>query len=142
MVDGYNGHMHSSLLKSVDMPSNKKFGWLFAAIFSSGFAYFQYKNSTGLATTSLLASVIFIATTIYKPAALAPLNRAWFALSILLGKVVSPIVLSIIFFAVIAPIAIITRLFGRDELSLNKRKVPSYWVDKESIDPESFKNQF
>lgn len=142
MVDGYNGHMHSSLLKSVDMPSNKKFGWLFAAIFSTGFAYFQYKNSTGLATTSLLASVIFIATTIYKPAALAPLNRAWFALSILLGKVVSPLILSAIFFMVIVPVALITRLLGRDALFLQKRKVSSYWVNKEPIDADSFKNQF
>jgi hypothetical protein len=61
---------------------------------------------------------------------------------LLLGKVVSPITLSIIFFVLIVPIAFITRLFGRDVLSLEKRQVSSYWVDKESLDPESFKNQF
>jgi len=125
-----------------DMPSNQKFGWLFAAIFGLGFAYFQHKGSTGLAIVSLLAAVIFVLVTICIPTALAPLNRAWFALSLFLGKVVSPVVLSIIFFILIVPIAVITRLFGRDALLLKKRQVSSYWVDKESIDPESFKNQF
>jgi len=124
------------------MPSNKKFGWLFATIFVIGFAFFLHKNSSGLAIVSLLVAVIFVLVTICIPAALAPLNTTWFALSLFLGKVVSPIVLSIIFFALIAPIAVITRLFGRDALLLKKREVSSYWVDKESIDPESFKNQF
>jgi hypothetical protein len=73
---------------------------------------------------------------------LAPLNRAWFGLSLFLGKVVSPIVLSIIFFVLIAPVALITRLFGRDALLLKKRQASTYWVDKESIEPGSFKNQF
>lgn len=125
-----------------DMPSNQKFGWLFAAIFSIGFAYFQHKNSTGLAILSVLMAVIFVLVTICIPTALAPLNRAWFAFSLFLGKVVSPIVLGAIFFTVIVPVALIMRLFGRDALLLKKRQVSSYWVDKESIDPESFKNQF
>jgi len=134
--------MHSCSSNSFGIPSNQKFGWLFAAIFGLGFAYFQYKSSSGLAIVSLLAAVIFVLVTICIPTALTPLNRAWFALSLFLGKVVSPIVLSIIFFILIAPIAIITRLFGRDALLLKRRQVSSYWVDKESIDPESFKNQF
>ena len=89
-----------------------------------------------------MAAVIFVVVTIFIPTALTPLNRAWFALSLFLGKVVSPIVLSAIFFVLIVPVAVITRLFGRDALLLKKRQVSSYWVHKESIDPESFKNQF
>ena len=96
----------------------------------------------GLAIVFFVAAVIFALMTICIPTALAPLNRAWFALSLFLGKVVSPIVLSIIFFILIVPVAVTTRLFGRDTLLLKKRQVLSYWVDKESIEPESFKNQF
>jgi hypothetical protein len=59
-----------------------------------------------------------------------------------LGKIVSPVILSVIFFIMIVPVSVITRAFGRDVLLLKKREVPSYWVDKESIEPDSFKNQF
>jgi len=127
---------------SINTPSNQKFGWLFVAIFSVCFVYFQHKFSMVLATFFLLAAVVFAFLTICIPSALSFLNRAWFGLSLLLGKVVNPIVLSTIFFTLIVPTAIIIRLLGRDALSLKKRQVSSYWVDKELIDPESFKNQF
>ena len=124
------------------MPSNRKFGWLFTAIFAIVFIYFQYHHSTWLAIVSLTFSGFFALITIFYPSALSPLNRAWFALSLFLGKIVSPIVLSVIFFVLIVPVALVTRLFGRDILLLKKRQVSSYWVDKEPIEPDSFKNQF
>jgi hypothetical protein len=124
------------------MPSNQKFGWLFAAIFGIGFGYFQWKHSLGLAIFSAFLATIFATATVCAPNVLAPLNKAWLSLSLFLGKVVSPMVLSIIFFILITPVAVISRLFGRDALLLKKRRVPSYWIDKESIEPESFKNQF
>lgn len=124
------------------LPSNQKFGWLFAGIFSIVAIYFYSKQSTWSVAASLFLAVLFALITICRPSIFGPLNRAWFTLSLFLGKVVSPIVLSIIFFVLIAPVAIITRLFGRDALLLKKRQVLTYWVDKESIEPESFKNQF
>ncbi|QWE13510.1 hypothetical protein FD968_01690 [Polynucleobacter sp. AP-Titi-500A-B4] len=127
---------------TLNIPSNQKFGWLFAAIFAGASAFFQWKHSSLLAIVSIALSIIFALVTIFIPSALAPLNKAWFALSLFLGKVVSPIVLSTIFFVVIVPVALIGRLFGRDALLLKKRQVASYWVDKEPIEPDSFKNQF
>jgi hypothetical protein len=124
------------------MPSNHKVGWLFAALFAAGFGYFQWKHFLGWAIISAFLAVLFTLATIFAPTILTPLNRAWFALSLFLGKVVSPIVLSAIFFILITPVALITRLFGRDVLLLKKRQVSSYWVDKEPIEPDSFKNQF
>ena len=124
------------------MPSNQKFGWLFAAIFGIGSGYFQLKHLHGWAMLLVFLAALFSLVTICVPKVLTPLNRAWFALSLFLGKFISPIVLSIIFFVVIVPVAIITRLFGRDALLLKRRQVPSYWVYKESIEPESFKDQF
>ena len=61
-----------------------------------------------------------------------------------MGRVVSPLVLGILFFIVITPVAIFMRCFGRDELRLNKRNVTSYWIIREStrLDSESFNEQF
>jgi Saxitoxin biosynthesis operon protein SxtJ len=124
------------------MPSNQKFGWLFVVIFTVGFLYFQYDLSSWLALSSASLAIIFMLVTIFTPSALAPLNKAWFALSLFLGKIVSPIVLSIIFFILISPVALTTRLFGRDALFLKKRHVTSYWINKQPIESDSFKNQF
>lgn len=126
----------------VDMPSNQKFGWLFVSIFAAGFGWLQWSHFLGWAIVSAFLAILFALLTIYVPAALAPLNRMWFALSLFLGKVVSPIVLSIIFYVLIVPVALTTRLLGRDALLLKKRQASSYWVDKMPIDPDSFKNQF
>jgi hypothetical protein len=126
----------------VVMPSNRKFGWLFAAIFAVVFVYFHHHHSTLQAIFALLLSGFFALVTIFLPSVLSPLNKAWFDLSLFLGKVVSPVTLSIIFFVLIAPVALVTRWFGRDILLLRKRQVSSYWVDKDPIEPNSFKNQF
>jgi len=75
---------------------------------------------------------------------LAPLNRIWYEFGMLLGKVVSPIVLGMIFFLLITPISVMTRMCGRDELKIKKKSLQSYWVDRLPPGPlpESFKNQF
>jgi len=129
-------------LSQVKAPTNQKFGLLFTFLFLSFFVYFQWKRSSDLATISASLALFFVLVTIVAPSVLTPLNRAWFALGLSLGKVVSPIVLSAIFFILITPVALITRLFGRDALLLKKRQVSTYWADKVSIEPESFKNQF
>ena len=126
---------------SVNMPSNQKFGWMFVVMFSVGGGYFQWRDSTWLAVTLIFFAVIFLLITICFPSRLLFLNRSWFAIGLMLGKVVNPIVLCLIFFLLITPVALISRLFGRDVLCLKRRKVTSYWVDKEPIDPNSFKNQ-
>jgi hypothetical protein len=65
-------------------------------------------------------------------------------LGLLLGKVVSPIVLALLFFLLITTISLITRLFGRDELKMKKRSVDSYWMNRSPPGPssDSFKNQY
>jgi len=75
---------------------------------------------------------------------LTPLNKAWFLLGHALGKVVNPIILGIIFFGLLTPIALIARLFGRDELKLRRSDSKTYWIKPTdtNTDSESFKNQF
>jgi hypothetical protein len=129
-------------INNKSLPSNKKFGALFTCIFAAVFIYFYWLSPSDLSSVFAVVAIIFAIVTIFASSLLAPFNKAWFSLSLLMGKFVSPIVLGIIFFLLITPVAIITRLFGRDELLIKKREVPSYWIEKEAIDPDSFKDQF
>jgi len=81
--------------------------------------------------------------TFVKAEILLPFNKLWMKFGFILGKVVSPIVLGIIFFTIFMPIGILFRLIGRDYLSLKLKKKFSYWVKHEtSTRSEPFKNQF
>jgi len=126
------------------LPSNKNFGLFFSAIFILIAAYGYMKLWSELAVFALLTSILFAIATFSKPQILMPLNRLWFSLGLLLAKIVNPIVLGLIFFVLITPVSIITRLYGRDELKIKKRTVGSYWVDRSPPGPqsESFKNQY
>ena len=97
-----------------------------------------------LVLIALFFALILIIISLLAPHFLNPLSNAWHLLGELLGKLVSPIVLGIIFFLLITPIAIIGRLLGRDELALKRKSTNSYWVDRQpkSITSDSFKNQF
>ena len=82
--------------------------------------------------------------TIVKDDLLLPLNKLWMEIGIMIGKIVSPVLMAIIFFGMFMPLSIVMRIFGRDELRLNKKYRKSYWKEKVSVNPisESFKNQF
>ncbi len=126
------------------MPSNNKFGWFFSAVFAIIAIFTFYMQLKTFAVAAIIFSVFFAATAFFAPQLLTTLNRLWYALGILLGKVISPIVLGVMFFLIITPIALITRLFGRDELKIRKFSLQSYWVDRSPPGPpsESFNNQF
>ena len=98
-----------------------------------------------LALALVGVALAFVLVGFVAPKILRPLNWLWFQLGQLLGKIVSPIVLGAIFFLLLTPVSLVTRLFGRDELRI-KRKASqtSYWLDRAPPGPapESFKNQF
>ena len=125
------------------LPSNKNFGLFFSAIFLIA-AYAFLKLWGEFAVFALITSTLFAIVAILTPQILSPLNRLWFSLGLLLGKIVSPIVLALIFFVLITPVSFVTRLFGRDELKMKKRNVESYWVDRLPPGPPSasFKKQY
>ena len=128
-----------------NLPSNRNFGFLFAGVFALLSAYAAYQGAEPYRVYGwLIAGMIIGLVAIVVPTALTPLNKAWMKLGELMGKVVSPLVLGVIFFVLITPIALLTRLFGRDELRLKKVNVSSYWIDRVPPGPagESFKNQF
>ena len=91
-----------------------------------------------------LIAIALAAAAAMAPRRLVLLNRGWLRLGELLGRVFNPIVLGLIYFGLLAPVAIAARLLGRDELRLKPRRASSYWIDRTPPGPsaDSFKNQF
>jgi len=140
-----NGDKMSIFSPSPKLPSERRFGLTFT-IALAGLAVLdiiRHRNPTAYILCGA-ASVVFALFTLIVPRALAPLNKLWFRFGELLGKIVSPVALGIIFFGILAPLSAVLRLFGRDELQLKRRAGKSFWIDRTPT-PEiadSFKNQF
>jgi len=129
----------------IELPSNKKFGIFFGGIFAIISAYFFVKSHVLIGSIFIGLSIIFALLAFTKSEALLPLNKLWMRFGLLLGLIVSPIVLGLIFFLIFMPIGLLMRLFGRDELRLKTKSAASYWKEREpSSSPaaDSFKNQF
>lgn len=127
----------------VNLPSNRKFGFFFTAVFFAISFYFYIEtNELLIYFFCILAAILFVVTLV-KADLLLPLNKLWMRLGFLLGLIVSPIIFGIIFFLVFTPIAVLMRLLGRDELRLRFRKQSSHWIKREAaIQTEFFKYQF
>lgn len=129
----------------VRLPSERKFGVTFTIFLAAvGIAAALRHWSLASCVAALTASGITGVITITAPGVLAPLNKGWFYLGEAMGKIVSPIVLGIIFFGLLTPIATVARLLGRDELRLRHRGAGTYWIFRAppSSMSESFKHQF
>ncbi len=86
---------------------------------------------------------IFLIITIINAKVLLPLNKLWMKFGILIGMIVSPLVLGIIFFGIFTPIAILMRISGRDELHLRFKKKKTYWINRKTLNIfDFFKKQF
>ncbi len=130
-------------IDELNLPSNRKFGFFFTFIFTVTAAYFYYAENIVLVYIFFAVAVIFLFITLIKSDALLYLNKLWFRFGLLLGMLISPIVLGIIFYGMLTPIALLMRLSGRDELRLKYTQKISHWIlRKEAIKSESFKNQF
>ena len=130
--------------EDIELPSNRKFGYFCMFIFGVGIIYLY----DGVMTNILyVLSAFFGATllvTLAKPSLLLPFNKGWMWIGYLLGRVVNPVVLGVVFFFLITPVAIIFKISGRDELRLKLSKAQSHWRERSPIGPDakSLKNQF
>jgi len=128
-----------------ELPSDRKFGLLFVIVFLilAGYGYLSDWTTQSIGLCIAISFILALITTI-APKILAPLNKAWLKLGLLLGKIVNPIVLGIIFFGLLTPVAIVTKLFGRDELRLKLQNLDSYWIERDPPGPasDSYKNQY
>ncbi len=127
----------------IELPSNRKFGFFFTFVSVVVAAYFYHLDNVTWTYVFIVAALAFLLVTLIMSYALLPLNKLWMRLGLLLGMIVSPIVLGVIFFGIFTPIAILMRLSGRDELRLKYVQKVSHWISRgEPIKSESFKHQF
>jgi len=124
----------------IKIGSNKSFGIVFFIVFLL-IALYPLINNDDLRIWSLIIAIIFLILGLINSKVLTPLNKLWFKFGLLLGKVISPIIMGIIFFLVVTPTALIMRIIGKDLLNLKFNNKKSYWIEKTG--PKSkMKNQF
>jgi len=128
----------------IELPSDRKFGFFFSGVFFAIGAYLYIEESVTASYSFTALSLTFLIVTLVKADLLLSLNKLWMRFGLLLGMIVSPIVLGVIFFGLFTPISIVMRLFGRDELRLRFKQKASHWITRESSSPQSdaFKHQF
>tara|TARA_Y100000591_G_scaffold310829_1_gene313540 strand:+ start:320 stop:703 length:384 start_codon:yes stop_codon:yes gene_type:complete len=127
-------------MKNIKIGSNKSFGVVFSIVFLI-VALYPVLNNNSIRTWSIILSLIFLILGLLNSPILSPLNKIWFYFGIFLGKIVSPLIMAIIFFIVVTPIGFIMRLLKKDILNLSFNNNKTYWIKKDG--PKSkMKNQF
>jgi hypothetical protein len=127
-------------MDDIKISSNRSFGIVFFIVFLL-IAFYPLINQGEIRIWSVLISLLFLILGIINSKILTPLNKVWFKFGIFLGKLISPVVMGIIFFLVVTPIAFLMRMLKKDLLNLKFNKNSSYWIEK--TDPKStMKNQF
>ena len=120
--------------------TNRSFGIVFFIVFLI-VSLWPLLNNDQIRYWALFVSILFLLLGIINSKVLTPLNKIWFKFGILLGKIVSPLVLAIIFFLVVTPTGLIMRILGKDLLKLKNNKNKTYWIKKEN-NFSNMKNQF
>lgn len=138
---GIDGASHA---RAVEMGSDRSFGLVFAAVFAI-VALLPLKDggeprlwAGAIAAAFLVAAFVF-------PKALKPLNKLWFLIGMALHHVVTPLVMGLLFFVTVTPIALVMRVMGKDPLRLNRDgKAASYWINRTPPGPapDSMRRQF
>ena len=127
----------------IKLPSNKKFGLFFSFVFLATSTYLYINSFLLLSAVFVLLFSILILITFTKNILLSPLNKLWMTIGLFLGKIISPIILLIIYLFLFTPIAIIMNIIGRDELKLKqKNKKTSFWITRDEKKDNNFKLQF
>ena len=126
--------------KKIKIGSNRSFGLVFSIVFLI-IALYPLLNDDSVKIWLIILSLIFFILGLLNSNILSPLNRIWFKFGIILGGIVSPIVMGLVFFFVVTPISLILRLLKKDTLNLKKNDSKTYWIKK--LDKKSkMKNQF
>ena len=129
--------MESSI--NIKRKNNITFGILFFVFFLIIGLYPLISNEP-IRIWSIIVSLVFLTVTIIKPNLFTFLNKLWIKFGILLGKIISPIVMGLVFFFVVTPIGIFVKILKKDVMGL-KRGQSSYWITREDK-IQSMRKQF
>jgi hypothetical protein len=124
--------------------SDRSFGFTFAGFFIlvAGWPLVRGASPRGWAA---VVGLLFLAVALVRPGLLAPLNRLWFRIGLLLHRIVNPLVMGAMFYGVITPIGLVMRWRGRDALRLRvDPSAPTYWIERRPPGPapDTMGNQF
>ena len=127
-------------MNEIKINSNRSFGIVFFIVFLL-ISVHPLINDENIRYWSLIISLIFLILGLLNSKILTPLNKIWFKFGILLGKIISPLVMGIIFFFVVTPTGLLMKMLKKDLLNLKFNSDQSYWIEK--TEPKSkMKNQF
>jgi predicted membrane metal-binding protein len=141
-----SGQMHESLVREdvIEGPSNRSFGGVFTVVFAA-IGLLPLIRGGEVRVWALAVAGAFFITALLMPVLLAPLNRLWFKFGMLLHRVVSPLVMGMLFYVVVTPTGFLMRLFGKRPLDLDfDPSASSYWTLRQPPGPapDTMKNQF
>ena len=126
--------------KNIKISSNKSFGLVFFCFFLI-ISFYPIIDGGKLRYWSLTLSFIFLILGLLNSSILSPLNRLWYKFGLILGSIVSPVVMGVVFFIVITLSSLIMKILGKDVLNLKKVKSNTYWIEKKES-KSTMKNQF
>jgi len=125
----------------VKIGSERSFGIVFAIVFGI-FGIWPLKDGGQIYIFAVVAAVALLTLAFFAPSVLRIPNRLWFKFGMLLGAIVAPIVMALVYVTTFVPMGLTLRLFGKDLLKAKlDRDVPSYWIER-TDEPQSMKNQF
>ncbi len=112
------------------MSSNKSFGILFSIVFLI-LGLWPLKNSQDPNYYIIIIALVFLLLGVINSKILTPLNKAWVKFGEILGRIVAPIVMALVYFVILTPISLIMRILGKDLLELKKTNNDTYWIKRE-----------
>ena len=124
---------------NIKIPSNRSFGIVFFFVFIL-ISFWPLLNDENLRFWSFLISLVFLILGLLNSRILYPLNKLWANFGVLLGKIIPPIIMFIIFFIVVTPTGLLMRLFKKNLLNLKKEKSKTYWI--KTVSKSNMKDQF
>ena len=117
------------MTEKIKISSNRSFGIVFFVVFLL-ISIYPLINQSEIRLWSLIISIIFLVLGIANSKFLTPLNKLWFRFGLFLGKIISPIIMGVIFFFVVTPIGLLMRLLKKDLLNLKINDEKTYWIKK------------
>lgn len=142
-MSGYLGGGAPKADQPIQMGSDRTFGLVFAAVFGLVGLY-PLLHDEPIRLWALAVAAAFLIIALVYARLLRPLNRIWFLIGMAMHKVISPVILGLLYFVTVTPIGLLMRLSGHDPLRLKRSAAITYWISRQPPGPapESLKNQF
>jgi hypothetical protein len=137
-------HESFDRIEEIEAASNRSTGAVFTVVLGLVAAYAAWQGAASWPIWAGVAAVLALVT-LLAPGVLAPLNRLWMRFALLLSRIMTPVVMAILFYGTVLPTGLLMRLFGKDPLRLKwQRSSASYWVPRTPPGPDadSLRNQF